>query len=203
MANKWLELKTRARQLGINTYKMDRAAIMRAIEGIPEPTVSPLAPVAPVAASPTVAVMETDEQKRARLLAELAALAPEKQNGKASTYGPNYWAMSYSRLKAMLIERAIINRVGTVESMVSDLQADDSKRGVTPHPQAKFHVHPPNIPMTTLKVKPNNHNSAIIEDVHGNKIATIYRIANTSRDGILDMHGYADMMVEASKGLST
>jgi len=141
-------------------------------------------------------VHETPDQKRARLLAELAELAPQS----SAPVGPNYWTMTHNTLKALCVSKSIIDRTGTKEGMVGALQAEDMKAGLQPHPreneQALSGLRPSNTP---VHAEPQNRDSMRIIDADGNQYAMVYRIGRNVNGTpvIMDMEGNARKIVAA------
>lgn len=120
---------------------------------------------------------ETPEQKRTRLLAELASLATTP-GAPTVPVGPNYWTMPHGRLKTELITRGILERTGTREAMISALQGEDAKRGLTPCPMEQAQTLDGTQFRTRGKVYPETKNEAatVVRDAEGHVYATFYKI---------------------------
>lgn len=148
-----------------------------------------------VLAAPTTTISnETPEQRRARLLQELAEVNQQVAPASSQPTGPNYWAMSHNDLKKALIGRSMIDRSGTREGMVGMLQADDMKAGLQPHPRenenAMSGLRAGN---TQVHVEPHTRDAVRIIDQDGNQYATVHRIGKMINGNpvLLDMEGNA------------
>ena len=146
--------------------------------------------------SPIVNGGESVEQRRARLLAELADLSPQN----AGPLGPNYWAMSHSALKALCISKGIVDRTGAIEGMVTSLQADDMNNGVQPHPRENENVMSGiQAGRTPVHAEPHTRDAVRIIDADGNEYAVVKRIGKMVNGNpiLLDMQGNAKKIVAA------
>lgn len=142
---------------------------------------------------------ETPEQRRLRLLAELAELnqvAPPSPDN----LGPNYWTMPHGTLKTLCISKGIVDRTGTREGMIAAIQTEDMKLGLQPHPreneQRETGLRTNNTP---VYAEPQNRDSTRIVDSEGNCYAMVYRVARML-DGkpiLANMDGNARKIVAA------
>src|SRR5688572_2443800 len=128
----------------------------------------------------TVYATETPDQRRARLLAELAELdgAAGQPKGKSNLpLGPNYWTMGHSTLKTLCISNEIVDRTGTREGMIQQLQARDAVKGMQPHPKENEQAQA-GIRAGTTPVHAETHtrDATRIIDADGNELALVYRV---------------------------
>lgn len=143
---------------------------------------------------------ETPEQRRARLMAELAELNRQEPQKAAGPIGPNYWAMNHNTLKTLCISKSIIDRTGTQEGMVIAMQNDDLRQGLQPHPRenenAMKGIRSGNTP---VHAEPHTRDAIRIIDTEGNQYAMVYRIARMIGGNpiLADMDGNARKIVAA------
>lgn len=164
----------------------------------PKASAPPQSPVMPVG-STDVNDGDSIEQRRARLLAELAeinAAAPQS----STPLGPNYWAMNHSTLKTLCVSKSIVDRTGTKEGMISLMQNEDMKLGLAPHPKenttAMTGLRAGNTP---VHVEPHTRDAVRIIDSDGNEYAIVKRIGRmiNGQPVLLDMAGNARMIAAA------
>lgn len=143
---------------------------------------------------------ESPEQRRARLLAELAELEGGRPSSSGGPLGPNYWSMNHSALKALCVSKAIIDRTGTKEGMIQQLQAEDAKSGLQPHPRENEQVMSGlRAGNTLVHAEPQNRDSTRIIDQDGNQLAMVYRVVRqvNGQPVLADMEGNARKIVAA------
>jgi hypothetical protein len=144
---------------------------------------------------------ETIEQKRARVMRELAEVNAESPT--TANVGPNYWTMGHGKLKTECVSRGILDRTGTLESMIGLLQAEDMKQGLMPHPREnEDSMTGLRANKTNVAIVPNTRDSVRVVDTDGNQHALFYRIGRNigGQPVIMDMQANAERYVNATNG---
>ncbi len=143
---------------------------------------------------------------REQLLKQLAQLdgAMGLQSTRP-TFGPNYRGMSHTMVKTLCVSAGIIDRTGTMESMVTLLQGKDRQMGLAPFPEAQ-QVAPVQTTQLTRPIQMSRLNTvgapisgAIhIQDAQGRRFASVYLSGGTENGQAitLDMETHARRIVD-------